>query len=265
MKRNKFSIFATTFFTVTFAATSMAATPSTFSKGSQSQQTDQAIDSQAIGIIQSMAQELRNIDTLTFEGTAYTEEVDSELQKLGFPISLKGKMKRPDGLLVEKSGHENLKMWFDGSTVTVLNTAELLYARIDGPSTINELVDAIEKKGLQTPLAGLLKNDMMSEIKENANSASYIGKESLLDATVHHIAVRQDEVDWQVWIDAETSLPKRIVVTSKMVAAAPEYQLLLTKFEHGGQVSADTFEFQAPKGAREVDLRTLSEPAGAGS
>ena len=51
----------------------------------------------------------------------------------------------------------------------------------------------------------------------------YVGKSEVRGVKTDHLAFRADEVDWQVWIeDSRTPLPRKLVITLKWMAAAPQ-------------------------------------------
>lgn len=223
----------------------------------QQQQQSQA---DALSVLQAMAAELSNADTISFEADVQTEEVTSEIQKLQFELFVAGAVKRPDKVAIMKAGNENASLWSNGSSVTVLDAENNKFATVNRGVTVDELIDWAEEKGLEAPMAGLLHTDLADRISQVRN-AKLIGTAMIGDTQTHHIAIRGDDLDWQVWVDVDTSLPKQIVITSKMVAAAPEHQLRLRNIKVNEKIDDALFNPNLPKNAEQVDIETLGGAA----
>jgi hypothetical protein len=77
----------------------------------------------------------------------------------------------------------------------------------------------------------------------------------------HHLAFRGEEADWQIWIEAgDTPLPRKFVITSKWITAAPQFTTVMTKWDAASQLADDLFKFVPPKEAEKIDfLPTLKD------
>jgi len=62
----------------------------------------------------------------------------------------------------------------------------------------------------------------MADVIESAN----IGKGVIDGIECDHLAFRNIDTDWQIWIEAGARpIPRKYVITSKAVAGAPQYTL----------------------------------------
>jgi hypothetical protein len=62
-------------------------------------------------------------------------------------------------------------------------------------------------------------------------------------------------VDWQIWIeDGERPLPRRYLITTKWMTGAPQFGVELNDWNVSPQIDDKTFVFEAPAGARKVDV-----------
>ena len=60
----------------------------------------------------------------------------------------------------------------------------------------------------------MLVSQLPAELKHRVRSVDYVEKTSLYGAPAHHLAVRTDTVDFQVWVaDGDKPLPQRVVIT----------------------------------------------------
>jgi hypothetical protein len=74
---------------------------------------------------------------------------------------------------------------------------------------------------------------------------------------VHHLAFRGKEVDWQLWVtDGEKPLPLKYVITSKWVAASPEYSIEFKNWNTAPSLEDSAFVFTPPKDAKRLDALT---------
>jgi hypothetical protein len=74
-----------------------------------------------------------------------------------------------------------------------------------------------------------------------------------------HLAFRNNDVDWQIWIQlGSRPIPRQYVITNKAVAAAPQYTLRIKEWKTDVQVPADAFAFKPPADAKKVDIKALS-------
>jgi len=83
-----------------------------------------------------------------------------------------------------------------------------------------------------------------------------------------HLAFRNIDTDWQVWVEAGARpFPRKVVITSKTIGGAPQYTLRIKSWTAGAPLAADTFAFRPPPGAAKLaaeDLVLLDElPQGA--
>ena len=75
-----------------------------------------------------------------------------------------------------------------------------------------------------------------------------------------HLAFRNFDTDWQLWVEAgETPFPRKMVITSKTLASAPQYTLTVKNWKTGVRPARDAFSFTPPAGAKKLDPDDLIE------
>ena len=111
------------------------------------------------------------------------------------------------------------------------------------------------------PLADLLFSDPYETLTEHVESGEYLGLAVVGGTTCHHLAFRQDEIDWQIWIDVGSpSLPRKIVITYRELRGQPQYCATLTEWNLSPRLPDDVFEFRPPVDARQVEMDALLGP-----
>jgi len=75
-----------------------------------------------------------------------------------------------------------------------------------------------------------------------------------------HLAFRNEEVDWQIWIaQGDQPYPCRYVITSKLTDGGPQYSIQIREWKTGSKVAADDFSFKNSTKAEKVDQKDLVE------
>ena len=71
-----------------------------------------------------------------------------------------------------------------------------------------------------------------------------IGKGVIDGVECDHLAFRNVETDWQIWIESGAKpIPRKYVITSKGIGEAPQYTLRIKDWKT--DVAADAFAFKA--------------------
>ncbi len=147
-------------------------------------------------------------------------------------------------------------MFYDGKTITLLDRNFDYYATIEAPPNLDAALDhALEKFDLRAPLSDLMQSNAYDILTENVESGFYVGLHSVHGVESHHLAFRQDDIDWQIWIEnSKTPLPRKLIITQKRVAGAPQFTALLSDWNISAQLPDSLFTFVAPGGAEKIEF-----------
>jgi len=201
----------------------------------------------------------------SFDYDSYLEVVTKENQKVGLASSGTMTVNRPDKIRASrKGGFANVEFVFDGKTATMFGKNAKVYAQVDAPGTIDQLVDVLRTKYRRPiPGADLLMSDVYSQLMPEVADAKDLGSGVIGGVECDHLAFRTKEVDWQIWIaQGSRPYPCRYVITSTQVNGAPQYTTDLRTWKTGAEVASDRFTFNAPADARKLtpaDLRDFDE------
>jgi hypothetical protein len=78
------------------------------------------------------------------------------------------------------------------------------------------------------------------------------------------VAFRQDDIDWQAWIDAgDVPLLRKLVITYKNEAGAPQYTVRLRSLETLDKEPAGAFKPEIPEGFERIDFLPVEGSEGA--
>ena len=220
-------------------------------------ETAPRIDTKADEVLLEMSAFLAALPQFTFHTESSSDKVLESGQLIQLSEGVDIALRRPDRFWAGAEGDiDNQQMFYDGKTVTLLNTDENLFATIDAPATIDDALDYAKKAfELKAPLAGLLVSDIYGRVTPNITSGQYLGLHRVQGISCHHLAFTTRDVDWQIWVDAgDKPWPRKVIITSKRVAGAPQFTALISDWTARGKLKDSTFKFVAPKGAHKIEF-----------
>jgi hypothetical protein len=216
-------------------------------------------------ILKAMTNYVASEKSLAIAYDTDIEVITPEIQKIQFTSSGNMLLNRPDKLRASRTGgYVDVELVFDGKTLTVFGKDAKAYAQAEAPGTVDELVDRLRDKfAVDMPGADLLLSNAYDVMMADVLDAKYIGQGVVDGIECDHLAFRNQDTDWQIWIErGERPIPRKYVITSKAVAAAPQYTLRIKEWKDG----ADAFAFQPPADAQKVAFEALPDidevPAG---
>ncbi|HUW74173.1 MAG TPA: DUF2092 domain-containing protein [Methyloceanibacter sp.] len=199
---------------------------------------------------------------ISFEFDAILEVVTEEGQKLALANSGAVVLTRPDKIRASRSGgFADIETVFDGKTLTVLGKNKNVYTQVEIPGSIDHLVDELKDKyNRPLPAADLLLTNAYDELMANVVDVKDLGSGVIGGTECDHLAFRAKEVDWQIWIaQGDRPYPCRYTITSKLIDGDPQYSVQVRDWKTGDEVAADGFSFEAPAGAKQVDIAELKK------
>jgi hypothetical protein len=150
-------------------------------------------------------------------------------------------------------------MFFDGNTVSILDKYNNGYAQFDVPGTVDQLIEALRAgHGIALPGADLLLSNSYEVLMAEVMEAKHIGRGVIDGIECEHLAFRNYDTDWQLWVEAgETPIPRKMVITSKTINSGPQYTLRVKSWKTDVMPASDAFEFIPPAGAQKLDPNAL--------
>lgn len=218
----------------------------------------QAQDDGARKTLKAMSDYVSSQKAVSATYDADIEVITPDLQKIQFAGSGQVQLSRPNKLRVTRTGgYRDVEMVFDGKTITINNKDNNTFAQLDSPGSIDQLIDLLrDKYGVMAPGADLLFSNAFDVITEDVIDAKHIGRGVIDGVECEHLAFRNVDTDWQIWIEVGARpIPRKYVITSKSVAAAPQYSLRIKEWKT--EVPADIFALTPSQGAKKVNVEDL--------
>jgi len=90
--------------------------------------------------------------------------------------------------------------------------------------------------------------------------AKHMGRGVIDGRECEHLAFRNFDTDWQLWVEVgERPIPRKMVITSKTLNNAPQYTLRVKTWKTDVQPAPDAFTFVPPAGAKQLSSDALIE------
>jgi hypothetical protein len=218
------------------------------------------IDPRADKAIKSMSDTLDATGAFSFHVVGAMDKVAKTGQLAQFSRDTRVSVRRPGGLFADTKGDDvSRSVWYDRNTVTVLDKRAKEYAAIKAPATIEEMLDFVmDEYGLTLPVADLLFQKTYASMIARVQSGTYVGRHSVGEHACHHLAFRQDGIDWQIWIDAgKTSVPRKLVIVFKDEPGQPQYAATIDEWKLSAALSDDLFVFRSQGDAKKVEIAEI--------
>lgn len=222
---------------------------------------------EARALLQSMCNYLSGLKSFSFHSRNGYEVVQKNGQKVEFGESRIGVVARPDRMRLEESesdGNRDLLV-FDGKLITVVATEDNVYAQAAQPPTLDDaLVYFTRDLKMRMPLALMLSTQLKAALPDMTTEIDYVEHSEINGKRVHHLAGRTDSIDYQLWVaDDNKPLPLRIIVTYRKAQGMPQYRSDISDWNTNPQITAATFQFKLPAGAKQIPFAVQATSAGA--
>jgi hypothetical protein len=208
----------------------------------------------AMRLLKGMSDYLASEKTFTATYLSDVEVVTPELEKIQFASSGRVSVARPDKVHVSRTGgYADMEATFDGRQLSVYGKDANAYAQSDAPGTLDQLINRLQNESLALPGADLLLSNVFDELSKDVVTAKHIGMGIINGVECEHLAFRNRDIDWQLWMrTGDKPIPCKYVITSKTLAGAPQYSLTITSWDSKSE--GEAFIFTPPANAKKVDL-----------
>jgi hypothetical protein len=222
----------------------------------------QAQGSDAKSVLKAMSDYVSSQKTIELTFDSDIEVITPQLEKIQFTNSGEALLSRPDKLRAHRAGgYADVALFFDGKTVSILGKHINGYAQFDAPGSVDHLIEALRAgHGIALPFADLLQSNSYDVLVAGVKEAKHIGRGVIDGRECEHLAFRNFDTDWQLWVEVgENPIPRKMVITSKTLNNAPQYTLRVKSWKTGVQPPPDAFAFVPPTGAKKLSPDALIE------
>ena len=213
-----------------------------------------AVDPAAMAALDRMGAYLRTLKSFQVDVATTNEDVLDDGQKIQYT----GRCRSSPGsrtASAEDANDRRQRMYlYDGKSFTLYGKRLNFYATIPAPPTIGQLAERARNQLRRhrsrswTSSAGARPAGATSGSRRRWTS----GRASSRATTCEQYAFRQDDIDWQIWIQkGDYPLPRRLVITTKTDEARPQFTAVYT-WNLAPSFNDAAFTFDPPEGAGRV-------------
>jgi len=221
------------------------------------------IDPKAGEVLQQTCDYLKNLRQFSVQAEITEDVLLTSGQRIQSGRSLEAAVRRPDRLRAESVGDmDNRLLVYDGKTITLLDRTKNFYTTITAPPDLDAALEhGTQAFNLRAPLADLIYTKAYEYLTEGVLSGFYVGLSKVQGVPCHHLAFREKDIDWQIWVeDGPTPLPRKFLITDK-TAQGLQFTAVFTKWNTSPQLEDGLFTFVAPEKAEKIDILPAAAPA----
>lgn len=212
-------------------------------------------------ILKAMSDFVSVQQSLSGEFDLEIDVVTPEIQKIQFSSTGSVVLARPDSIhTLRKGGKIDLNLIFDGKTVTLIDRTGSSYATLAAPGTIESTMKLLRSDfGIEMPATNLVLTNSYDSLMAGVFDAKYIGTETIEGQECEHLAFRDAEADWQLWVrKGDRPFPCKYIILSKTIVAAPGYAVRYRNWTTGQIVPRTMFQFAPSKTSKLVPFDQMS-------
>ena len=211
-------------------------------------------------LIRRMSTTLASLGSFHFTATFGFDDVPLPDVKVKYRGTAEVYLLRPDRLRVEyRDELTSREVWVDGQTVTVLSPRENHWAAVPAAASLDATLKQLAaERGVSFPLDDFLLSDPYSSLMARAEAHRYVGTSEIDGVPCHHLIVGQEDVNWQIWIEAgDRALPRQLVITYRSLPMAPEFIAVFKGWELDPKLPDSKFQPAIPADATEIEFVQL--------
>jgi hypothetical protein len=219
------------------------------------------IEAKAGETLRQMCDYLKNLQQFSLQAEITEDVLLHSGQRIQYGRHLKAAVRRPDRFRAESVGDaDNRLMVFDGKTITLLDRSKNFYTTIAAPPEIAAALEhGIQAFNLRAPLADLIYTRACEYLTAGVLSGFYVGESTVQGVPCHHLAFRQKDIDWQIWIEnSSTPVPRKFLITDKKTQGL-QFAAVFSQWNTSAPLEDGLFTFVAPEKAEKIDI--LPAPA----
>lgn len=216
-----------------------------------------AIDAEVDRLIRKSCNTLAEANALTFTADITLEEISESGERTAMKGTVDTAIRRPDGVqTVYRGDGSDRSVWYDGEQVTVMTPGSGYYATEKAPGSMDEALDFVNSRlGFSLPLEDFYYSDPASGLLAGVTEGSYIGREAVGGVPCHRLALVQEDIDWEIWIeDSDLPVPRKLSITYKNLPGKPRYSAIISDWDFSPDLSRRFFIFEPPLGAERIGV-----------
>ena len=226
-------------------------------------ESDRVVEPEAAALLKAAWDWLGAQETYAFHADVEYDEVYEETIRVRIAGRVDALVRRPDRFKVFFDGDRGQKIFFyDGKAFTLADLRSKTWASAPVTGSNDAAVDTIVGKlGIQLPLSDFLVTGGAYAANE-LRAAYVVGPARIAGKRCHHVLVLLDDLDFQLWIEADGNpVIRKLVLSYREAPGQPQFEATFTEWYPATKLSDYAFTFLPDDSFRKVELATpVAEP-----
>ena len=221
-----------------------------------------SVDPHAEELLTKTCEAMGSADAFSFHAEILFDKVLPHTVKIQYAAEMNFALQRPDELVVDyKSDLGGKQLWYQRDTLTIFDEPHEMYASMKVPSSIDTMLDEVEKtQHLTLPLSNLAYRDPCQRIRQQIIYGSYIGINDVNGVDCDHLAFSSSNIDLQLWLERSGKpVPRKMVINYRTEPGAPQYIAVLSDWKFPKQIPDSRFSPHLPKDAKKIEFLKVKE------
>lgn len=216
-------------------------------------------EERALEIAKRMAAVLSGADRIRMTVDVGYDAIQPDGEAIEFGATHTYALQRPDRVRIEAVDRDGGRrvVVYDGAQIAVADDSPNVYATAAHRDDYEGMLDYLQHDlSVPTPLAGLLSRDLFDHI-DQADSADWVGEQTLDGVPCDHLAFRNSEKGLQLWVPKTGDpLPRRAVITYERERGRPQFRADLRDWDLSPRLADSLFVFSPAAGAQRIYFNT---------
>ena len=208
-------------------------------------------------LLEQMSAEIAGLDSFIVHGDAYADARLDAGQIIEHASQVTLRLRRQPGSIriTNRNSEDTKEIFFDDGLLSVFSSSDNFYAQTEIPKGVESMLDfAVNEVGVEAPFLDFVSANIADDFLQDADDVRYLGTSLIRDEIFHHIGIRSQDVDVQIWIATEgRSLPGKLVISSKWEGGSPRF-VAFFKWDVAPTFPRDLFKFEPPDDAVEIEF-----------
>jgi hypothetical protein len=229
-----------------------AAEPAATAEATKEMSTPKGVTPEAKAVLDRMSAYMHGLSEFSIESRTSRDEVMPSGYKVQRNEQQTLLVQRPNHLRSTTSGDFGDRTFvYDGTNMVLYSAEQNAYATVPAPDNIGKLVEGVLAAGIELPMIDVLYQAFDQTLTAEATHGIVVGDGVVDGVNCDHLAFRQSNADWQLWVaKGGQPLPRKIVITTRD-DSDPQFESTLS-WNLKPAVNAGAFVFVPPKGAESI-------------
>lgn len=221
-----------------------------------------AIDAAATERLRESTSYLFGLQQFALHSKTSIEVVMLTGQKIQFDDAISATVQRPNKFYAARKGEiMNQELFYDGATLTLVDTDHRYHATVDAPDTLEGMLDfARESLNIVAPAGDFIYSNAFDILMQGVQSGFVVGSAVIEGVVCDHLAFSAPGTDLQIWIQqGDKPLLRKVIITSRDIVNAPQFTLVIENWDLAPDISDDRFNFKPSGETYEIDFIQLDD------